>query len=155
MNKKAVSPVITTVLLVLIVLILAMLIFLWARGFVGERVSKFDDPIERACESIALDATYTSGRVQVVNEKDIPIYRVGLNIEGGADDEIVYYPKDPDNENIILRGGGVGTYPPVGMDQFNAASGEVIEIIPVILGQNEEGGVEEFACLDYKHTLTV
>ena len=39
-NKKAVSPVVSTVLLVLIVIILAIIILLWSRGFIKEVILK-------------------------------------------------------------------------------------------------------------------
>ena len=43
-DKRAISPVVATVLLIVLVLILAAIIFLWARGFVGEQVEKFGEP---------------------------------------------------------------------------------------------------------------
>lgn len=147
-SKKAVSPVITTVLLILIVLVLALLIFLWARGFIKEQLSKFDEPVERACKRIKIDASYssTTKEVSVVNLGDIPIYQIGLNIEGGAEDQINYLES---TSGDALRGGGTGIYPLAG----GAQTGDTIEIIPVILGENEDGQAEPFACLDYKKKL--
>ena len=40
MNKKAVSPIISTVLLIMIVIILAIIILLWSRGFIKEAITK-------------------------------------------------------------------------------------------------------------------
>ena len=39
-NKKAVSPTISTVLLVMIVIIVAIIILMWSRGFIKEAIEK-------------------------------------------------------------------------------------------------------------------
>ena len=44
-KKRGLSPVIASVLLILLVLVLASIIFLWARGFIGEQIEKFGEPI--------------------------------------------------------------------------------------------------------------
>ncbi len=76
LEKRGVSPVIATVLLILIVLISAMIVFLWARGFVAEAVTKQDKPAEQACQEIAFDGVKLSGnKIQVSNTGNIPIYR--------------------------------------------------------------------------------
>ena len=42
-GKKGLSPIIATVLLIVITLIIAMIIFLWAKNFIGEKTKKFND----------------------------------------------------------------------------------------------------------------
>lgn len=39
-NKRGLSPIIATVLLIFLVLILASIVFLWARGFFSEQLEK-------------------------------------------------------------------------------------------------------------------
>lgn len=56
MEKKGLSPVIASVLLILLVLVLASLIFLWAKGFISEQIQKFDRPVESLCGDIRFDA---------------------------------------------------------------------------------------------------
>ena len=56
-NKRGLSPVIATVLLISIALVLAVIIFLWAKSFVGEAVSKEKyGRIELACADIIFRA---------------------------------------------------------------------------------------------------
>ena len=58
MEKRALSPVITTVLLILVAIILALLIWFWARSAIGEQISKFDGnsdrPIDEVCNLVNL-----------------------------------------------------------------------------------------------------
>ena len=39
-NKKGVSPVVSTVLLIMIVIILAIIILIWSQGFIKEAITK-------------------------------------------------------------------------------------------------------------------
>ena len=65
--KKAVSPVVTTVLLVLIVLILATLIIIWGTQFIPEKISKFGNPIEDGCSNVEFSASFQGGKLYLVN----------------------------------------------------------------------------------------
>ena len=78
-NKRGLSPVIATILLVAIVVILGAIIFLWARSFFGERVEKFEMSEDQACEKVALKAEYTSGDLDIINEGDVALY--GFKVE--------------------------------------------------------------------------
>ena len=50
-GKKALSPVVATSLLILLVIVIALIIFLWSRGFISEQIVKFGQPLETLCES--------------------------------------------------------------------------------------------------------
>jgi len=69
MKKKGVSPVIATVLLISIVIILGVIIFLWARGFVEESAQKSDRAVDMSCDDINFEAGYNdnAGEIEVVN----------------------------------------------------------------------------------------
>jgi len=87
-SKKALSPVIASVLLIALVLVLASIIFLWARGFVSEQIEKFGKPIETLCEEVEFDAEFApgagGGNLDVVNRGNIRIYGFDIKeIEGG------------------------------------------------------------------------
>mgnify|MGYP002636230094 CR=1 FL=1 len=51
-QKRALSPVVASVLLVALVLVLASIVFLWARGFIGEQIEKGDVPIADLCDEV-------------------------------------------------------------------------------------------------------
>lgn len=55
MEKRGLSPVIATVLLILLVIAIVLLVFLWSRGFLFEQIEKFGNPIESYCERVDFD----------------------------------------------------------------------------------------------------
>ena len=135
-NKKAISPVITTILLVLIAIILAVLILLWARGFIKEKVMKFDEPIERSCEKVNIQASLNSdGTISLVNNGDISLYRLDASILSGGSSTILHSQK----KNIGPGYSGIVSYD-------SALSGEIL-LVPVLLGQAETSGEkQEYQC---------
>jgi flagellin-like protein len=82
-SKRALSPVVASVLLVALVLVLASIIFLWARGFIGEQIEKGDKSISAMCEEVSFsfdlieDPRSISGKYQIelVNNGNIPIFK--------------------------------------------------------------------------------
>jgi flagellin-like protein len=89
MKKRAVSPVVATVLLIAVVIIFALIIFLWARGFVEEAVQKKGKPADQACSEISLETVYINEKneLQITNIGNIPIYGFELKkrYTGGID----------------------------------------------------------------------
>ena len=81
-NKKAVSPVIATVLLIVMVIVIGLIIFLWFRSFVQEPKEKFGRNIELACADVAFQSGYDSstGILTISNTGTVPIYSVNLKI---------------------------------------------------------------------------
>jgi hypothetical protein len=78
MKKRGVSPIIATLLLISISVIIAVIIFLWARGFVGEKAEKFGAAIEFACEDIIFEAEAiknegADGKIFINNRGNVPI----------------------------------------------------------------------------------
>ena len=80
MEKRGVTPVIATVLLITIAIVLAFIIFIWARGFVSEKSEKFGEPVENSCANVefSIDAVFDDNKIYVTNEGNVPIY--GLEI---------------------------------------------------------------------------
>lgn len=91
MQKKGLSPVIATILLISIALAIAVLIFMWARSFLNEQNTKFDEPIENACALVSFDvevsvSSGSSGSIfaDVTNRGDVPIYGLELRKRGAT-----------------------------------------------------------------------
>ena len=84
-NKKAVSPVIATVLLIVMVIVIGLIIFLWFRSFIPEQKVKFGRNIELACADVAFQSGYDSstGTLTISNTGTIPIYSINLKITKG------------------------------------------------------------------------
>ena len=82
-NRRGLSPVIATVLLIAIAIILAIIIFLWARSFVSERIEKFGEPIENSCDDVyfSAEADIDGGdlAVDILNSGNVPIYGVEVH----------------------------------------------------------------------------
>ena len=61
MNKKGVSPVIATVLLIGIVIALGLVVFFWFRSFTQEAVTKFGgENIQLVCNNVQFEGSYSS-----------------------------------------------------------------------------------------------
>jgi len=134
MNKKrGVSPIIATLLLIAIVVVLAAIIFLWARGFVNEVIMKNGQAAELTCDEVNLASAidYTNNQVQITNIGNIPVssYKI-KEISGGT-------------ETITQGEHSLG----VGMsDSSSVSAGSEIKIIPVLLGEVEGGARKTFVC---------
>jgi flagellin-like protein len=125
MKKKGISPVIATVLLVLIVIVLAMLIFLWARGFIKEAVTKKGLNAEQACGEIDLVVSYTGGNLDISNRGNIPIYHFEIrkiSPTGIETQEEKIGVASSDSISIPISGGPY----------------EELEVVPIILGEGEK-----------------
>ncbi len=136
-NKKALSPIITTVLLIVIALVLASIIFLWAKGFGGEQISKFDQPIVQACDDVKIDAALSGDKaISVLNQGSIPIYKIRLLVSGAGTSEKI-------DKEVNIAGGGSAN---VQLD--TSVAGMKVELIPVLLGSvvGNEDKKEEFPC---------
>lgn len=139
-NKKGVSPVITTILLVLLAIILAAIIFLWARGFVKEGLVKFDEPIDNACDKIKFQMSLAGSNLLITNIGDVPIYKIKvLSSSAGSSTGTEFAQAINPGESKSIAASG-------------ASSGS--KIIPIILGSSSEGATQEYEC-PKKYWLTI
>lgn len=124
-SKRGVSPVIATILLIAIVIVLGMIIFLWARGFIKESVMKKGEHATYACEKIKLEVEYfDTGELQVINTGNIPVYRIEVTGKSGGSINKIPTPEGTSlaaTQSMILN---VGDY-------------NEVEVVPVILGEVE------------------
>ena len=80
-RKKAISPVIATVLLVAMVIVIGLIIFSWAKGFQEEAVTKFGgENIELTCEKVTFEADYSGGTLFLSNLGNVPIFQIKAKI---------------------------------------------------------------------------
>ena len=91
MKRRGLSPVIASVLLILLVLVLASLIFLWGRGFLSEQIEKFGQPIEGACASANYEIEYFEENnmdyFEIVNYGNVDIYNLDVKMAKGGNVE--------------------------------------------------------------------
>lgn len=77
-NKKALSPVIATVLLIAIVVVIAVLIFIWASSFFSDIGKKLGKSSEQACQEVNLKAALDGNILSVINNGNIPVYSISV-----------------------------------------------------------------------------
>lgn len=157
-NKRGISPIIATMLLIAIVVILAIIIFLWLKGFTREVVTKNlgfgEKNIELVCEDVVMTASYNKDlavpRVYIVNNGNAPVYGVNIKriFETGEYD-VVKVTDGTDYRSIkqgkTLSLTTTGTKPSIYLEENNVKVKRIV-IIPVLLGNAESGGTKEYTC---------
>jgi len=131
-TKKALSPIVITILLVLLAIILAILVYIWARGFIKEGLTKFGEPIERACEKVNIELSGSGSEIMITNTGDVPIYKIKVAGSSSGISSIVEL-------NETITAGQTKTFTISG-----SVSGK--KIIPVLLGNSKDNSVNEFQC---------
>ena len=144
-GKKAVSPMISTVLLIVIVIVLAIIILLWARSFVKEVITKEIAGNKKTVEQFCLEI----GLKSVINDDDsfgfentgnVPIFAYNVKLVQGGNSEIVKISDSEDGsvnpgDIVIVENPKIGRY----------SSYDSIKIIPIILG-SVGSNTKEFEC---------
>jgi|TARA_Y100000310_G_scaffold344913_1_gene460478 flagellin-like protein len=143
-NKKGVSPVIATVLLIGIVIVIALIIFLWLRGLTQEAVIKFDQNVELVCDEIEFDADYSVGSLTISNIGNIPIYE--MKIKSLEDTSF----ETQDLNTLSVNWPDAGLNPGrVFSDSISTTANSMI-LIPVLIG-SAESGEKPFTCDESRH----
>ena len=79
LSKNGVSPVIATVLLITMVVVVALIIFVWFRNINKEAITKFDGKnVEIVCNEVIFESSYSSGELYILNSGNVPIYSMKL-----------------------------------------------------------------------------
>ncbi len=140
-NKKAISPIISTVLLIMLVMILAAIIVLWYKGiFKTEHIIKFDRPIEQNCQDITLETFVDegSGIFSATNTGNVPIYKIKLKTTSSGSSDVSEIKKDTGS---VLPVGGSYVF-----TDYIYSNYEKVTIIPILLGKDNNGNVKEKMC---------
>jgi flagellin-like protein len=145
-GSRGLSPVIASVLMILLVLVLAALIFLWARGFVSEQVEKFGKPIEKLCESVDFDVQRIGGDLEVINRGNVDIRHLDIKmIKGGS--------SDVEKFNFQIDAGEAIRREAVLLMDGNVVPDEII-VYPALVGNIKGGSSNKvFTCLDAGKTI--
>mgnify|MGYP001602773304 CR=1 FL=1 len=149
MNRKGVTPIVATVLLILIVVALAFIVFFWARGFLSESTQKGDRAVTVSCAGAEFEAevvryatecpsgvvgNYYSS-VDINNIGNIPIYGVQVleyNENTGDADPLTLSDQPFVGGTITI---GKSSYVCLGRVVDNE---EAFRIVPKLLAQQED-----------------
>jgi len=148
-NKKGLSPVITTVLLIALVAVLAIIVLLWARKFLPESIMKDGRNIERVCEDVAFEASLKSSigdpkEILVSNNGNIPIYAFEalLYSEGETNSQELIPTNITSGEEINLVQGASGNM------SINVGSSTKIKLTPILIGNVGEAE-KKYTCTNH------
>jgi len=132
-QKKGLSPVIATVLLIGVVIVIALIVFLWFRGITEEAITKFDGQnVKMICEEVEFDASYSGNYIFISNNGNVPIFQIKAKISG----------QGSHSTEII---GGDETWPALGLNQGGTFSGifsptgDSVLLVPVLIGKTSSG----------------
>ena len=139
MKKKGLSPVITTVILIALVIAIIAVVFFWFRGMVEEGVTKFGKNIQLVCEDVSFDASYDSGTLNIVNQGNIPLYTLNVKSSSGG----IYTTKEINDFSGV-------EWPTAGLKQGATFSEQIelsgeVELIPILIGTSRTGK-KTFVC---------
>ena len=129
-NKRGISPVVATVLLIVVVLVLATAIFIWAISTVEEAIIKNGSPISQVCDEVSLTAGLSGNQLRITNTGDVAIEGVQVETESDRVDCI----GEGADDTSMAPGGAIildTTYCP------NA--GTPTSVYPILLGRAEDG----------------
>jgi len=134
-NKlNGLSPVIATVLLITMVIVIALIVFLWVRGMTKEAVTKFDNEnIQLVCGDVAFEASYSESTLYITNPGTVPIF--GMNVKDIGKGSHSTIDLRTDSETWLKTGlNQGGTF-----SEAISFSGDEIILIPVLLGESKSG----------------
>ena len=149
-RKKGLSPVIASVLLIALVLVLAAMIFLWARGFISEQIEKFDKPIADVCGTVNFDAVRVGDyELEIINRGNVGIRSFDIKLIKGGDAEVSKFDFDEPQVDP-----GQAIRKPVSFLMKGDIKPDKIIIYPSLLGGVRGGSTNKvFTCLDAGKTL--
>ena len=141
--KRAVSPIISTVLLIMIVMVLAVIILVWTRGFIKEAITKDIGGEIKTVNQLCSSEIKIKGIVDEVdqsfgftNNGNVPISAFSLKlIYDDGNSEIVKIDS-PVNPGMSTNLGS----------SYKYNSYKQVKIIPIILGKTKSGSTQEFEC---------
>jgi len=150
-EKKGLSPVIATVLLIAMVIVIGIIVFIWMKGSIQEVIYKFGDQnIELACDSVAFEAEYYSdvNSIYVINNGDVPI----KDFKVQAVDKGNKYTFNL-GEKSLLSGGlftgitsGQGEEVGIGGEDDDLSTSDKLIIIPILEGRTSQGESKNYVC---------
>ncbi|MEI6058971.1 MAG: archaellin/type IV pilin N-terminal domain-containing protein [archaeon] len=144
-NKRGISPVIATVLLIALTIVLAGIVFLWARGFVSEQIEKSGKSVDSLCNEVVFDISKTGDKFDMSNRGDVNIFSLDI-------------------KQIYANGNSVVKPFPISLDVGKAASEEFIfdnnpqEVIiyPTLLGTVKGKSLNKpYVCIEQGKVITL
>jgi flagellin-like protein len=146
---RGLSPVIATVLLIVIVIAIALIVFIWIRGMIGESVTKFNGKnIQLVCDDVSFDADYSGGTLYISNPGVVPIFGMNVKVVGDGS----YITEDLRDKSTLWPENGLnsgGTF----SDDLTFTGNELI-LIPILIGESDSGK-KTYVCNEKQYGYTI
>ena len=131
-NKKGVSPVIATVLLISIAVIIVIIIFIWATTTIREGQLKFGSPIKNSCGDLNIELSLSGNSLDIINRGSrIPLHTISIKVKEGS--STIPYECDSLDVSPGLTA-NIADIASCGVP----SEGEVSGIVPIIKDDNSE-----------------
>lgn len=137
MEKKGISPLVSTILLIMIAIVLALIIIIWSTGFVKEAYSKTvageEKPVEYYCSQLSLESINNQdGSFGFSNQGTVPVYSFKLKLV-----------EDDGSSTVTEIEQGVGPGSTVIVPDKTSIGKKEITIIPVLLAKKKSAANPE------------
>ncbi len=139
-GERGVSPVVATILLIAIVIVIALIVFLWLRGLTKESVQKFNKNVELACADVSFSADYfaTDQVISLSNDGNVPIKNFFVKkIGAGNTDSVKLSEVDPTFVGLPAGQAKDAAFPSIRTNGY-----DTLKIVPVLLANSNSGEVE-------------
>jgi flagellin-like protein len=139
-KERGVSPVIATVLLISMVIVIALIIFLWFIRISGETITKFGENVELVCGKVEFTSSYDSstGNLYISNTGNVPIFGMKVKIQTDGSQKTYDMKNDiapSDWPSLGLNQGGIFS---ASISSYTSGANKII-LIPVLIGTSDKG----------------
>jgi flagellin-like protein len=139
LKKRGLSPVVATTLLVSITLVLAVIIFFWARSFISETIEKNGRTVDMSCEDVDFFTEIRDGKLFMQNIGSVAIYAIEIRVEGNGEINEI------GQADTTIGAGESGEFNlPEGINV-----GDTIIAVPILLGETDTKQVSYACDIDY------
>lgn len=147
-KKVGLSPVIATMLLIALALVLAIIIFLWARNFIGEAVEKEGRAIELSCAEVSFRAERAGDKIDIENIGTVPIYGIEVRKKTGLSLEIL----GVETLEGTITVGQTSSVPL--LNRGDITEGDELVIVPILLGETDRFKKSYVCDADFGETIS-
>mgnify|MGYP001613704640 CR=1 FL=1 len=149
-NKRGVSPIVATILIVGISIAAFVFIFAYTRGMIKEQTEKFGEPAENWCSKVVFEASVSESSpdtIYINNLASVPIYGFNAVINDQGKTTLKFLRS---NDGLIESGESDSIIDSV----FTQPEDITFSITPVLLGVGKSSGKPKiFPCNDKKVDL--
>lgn len=139
-DKKAISPIIATVLLIALVVSASAMIYAWSKSFIAEQLEKFGDPIEIICDSVKITAQLSRAgseyELLINNQANVDIPQVNIK---AYDKGRTYVRTFPADGSTLAQKAGTGKVIFTLASFGDIESASKFDVTPLLIGKGKSG----------------